>query len=80
MLWVYLCSCSCCSKLRGVSFERKGWQLAGLLAKTLALWAEERSGLMIVVHDSCHGNCLQTNHVGIKKKAFVSQIVPVAYE
>ncbi len=38
---VYLCSCSCCSKLRGVSLQ-KSWQLAGLLAKTLAFWAEER--------------------------------------
>lgn len=44
---VYLCSCSCCSKLRGVSLQ-KSWQLAGLLAKTLAFWAEERLQLMTV--------------------------------
>lgn len=57
---VYLCSCSCCSKLRGVSLQ-KSWQLAGLLAKTLAFWAEERSGLMTVVQDNhYHGNRLQT--------------------
>lgn len=31
----YLCSCSCCSKLRGVSLQNS-WQLAGLLARTLA--------------------------------------------
>lgn len=31
----YLCSCSCCSKLRGASLQNS-WQLAGLLANTLA--------------------------------------------
>lgn len=44
---IYLCSCSCCSKLRGVSLQNS-WQLAGLLAKTLAFWAEERLGLITV--------------------------------
>ena len=43
----YLCSCSCCSKLRGDSLQ-KSWQLAGLLAKTPALWAQERLVLMTV--------------------------------
>lgn len=44
---IYLCSCSCCSKLRGLSLQ-KSWQLAGLLTKTLALWAQERLVLMTV--------------------------------
>lgn len=35
----YLCSCSCCSKLLGVSLQ-KSWQLAGLLARMLAFWAK----------------------------------------
>lgn len=43
---IYLCSCSCCSKLR-VSLQ-KSWQLAGLFAKTLAFGAKERLGLMTV--------------------------------
>lgn len=45
---IYLCSCSCCSKLRGASLQ-KSWQLAGLLAKTLAFWAEEKLGLLFKV-------------------------------
>lgn len=44
----YLCSCSCCSKLRGVSLQ-KSWQLAGLLANTLALRKEDRLSLVTVI-------------------------------
>jgi len=39
----YLCSCSCCSKLRGVSLQ-KSWQLAGLLANTLAFGTKREMG------------------------------------
>lgn len=50
---IYLCSCSCCSKLRGASLQ-KSWQLAGLLAKTLAFWARREIG--IVVQDNYYSN------------------------
>lgn len=50
---IYLCSCSCCSKVR-VSLQ-KSWQLAGLLAMTLAFGAEERVGLMTVFSIINHG-------------------------
>lgn len=56
-----LCSCSCCSKLRGVSLQ-KSWQLAGLLAKTLAFWAEDRLRLRSVAHDDYHGNRFKLFH------------------
>lgn len=62
---IYLCSCSCCSKLRGVSLQ-KSWQLAGLLAKTLAFWAEERLRLMTVVQDSYYGNKLSTVSLSLR--------------
>lgn len=69
---IYLCSCSCCSKLR-VSLQ-KSWQLAGLLAKTLAFWAEERLGLntvfriitMVTGHKLFHYRCIMAELIILK--------------
>lgn len=51
---IYLCSCRCCSKLR-VSLQ-KSWQLAGLLAKTLAFGGRREIGTDDWVQDNNHGN------------------------